>query len=82
MIDFVEQRCWDFLNAYGTENANSGTLCFKKIFNDSWTKFLIWFYEIVEESATVRLSNSFQIDVSTKIGGWMVLAKIGGHRYN
>lgn len=63
MIDFIEQRCWEFLNAYQTEEIND-ILWFTTELEDSWNKFIVWYYEIIDNFATIRLSNKFQINVS------------------
>lgn len=63
MIDFIEQRCWEFVHTYQTEEEND-MLWFTTILEDSWNKFMVWYYEIIEELATIRVCNSFQISVS------------------
>lgn len=63
MIDFIEQRCWEFVNTYQTEDA-SDILWFTTILENSWNKFVGWYYTILKEYGTIRLSNSFQINVS------------------
>lgn len=63
MIDFIEQRCWEFVHAYQTEE-ESEMLWFTTILEDCWNKFMIWYYEIIEELATIRVCNTFQINVS------------------
>lgn len=68
VIDFTEQRCLEFLNAYKTEGIND-ILWFTTKFEDGWNKFMVWYYKILEESATICLSNSFQINVNIFITG-------------
>jgi len=63
MIDFIEQRCWEFVHAYQTEE-ESDMLWFTTIMGDCWNKFMVWYYEIIEEFATIRVCNSFQISVN------------------
>ncbi|XP_003248022.1 tubulin glycylase 3A-like [Acyrthosiphon pisum] len=60
MIDFIEQRCWEFVHAYQTKE-ESDMLWFTTILEDCWNKFMVWYYEIIEELATIRVCNSFQI---------------------
>ncbi|XP_026804498.1 tubulin glycylase 3A-like [Rhopalosiphum maidis] len=61
MIDFIEQRCWEFVHAYQTEE-ESDMLWFTTILEDGWNKFMVWYYEIVERTATICVCNSFQIN--------------------
>lgn len=63
MIDFIERRCWEFLNAYRTEKIGD-VLWFTTQLEDGWNKFMIWYYELVEESGTIRLYSPFQINVN------------------
>lgn len=66
MIDFIEQRCLEFLNAHKTEGIND-ILWFTTKLEDCWDKFMVWYYKILDESATIRLSNAFQINVNILI---------------
>ncbi|XP_027849820.2 tubulin glycylase 3A-like isoform X1 [Aphis gossypii] len=61
MIDFIEQRCWEFVHAYQTEE-ESDMLWFTTILEDCWNKFMVWYYEIIEELSTIRVCNTFQIN--------------------
>lgn len=63
MIDFIEQRCWEFVNTYQTEEFGDDILWFTRKLEESWTKFLVWYYEFLDGFATIRLSNLFQINV-------------------
>lgn len=63
MIDFIERRCWEFLNAYQTEEIVD-ILWFTTQLEDGWNKFMNWYYELVEESGTIRLYSPFQINVN------------------
>lgn len=62
MIDFIEQRCWEFLNTYQTENIND-VLWFTTEQDNNWNKFFVWYYEVLDNFATIQLSNTFQINV-------------------
>lgn len=63
MIDFIEQRYWEFVNTYQTKDA-SDILWFTTVLENSWNKFMGWYYSILEDYGTIRLSSSFQINVS------------------
>ncbi|XP_060842934.1 tubulin glycylase 3A-like [Rhopalosiphum padi] len=61
MIDFIEQRCWEFVHAYQTQE-ESDMLWFTISFEDGWTKFMVWYQKIVEGIATICVGNPFQIN--------------------
>lgn len=65
MVDFVEQRCWEFINTCQTKE-KSDALWSSEI-ETRWNKFLVWYNEIVENSATIHLTNLFQINVCVPI---------------
>jgi hypothetical protein len=59
MIDFIEQRCWEFVHAYQTQE-ESDMLWFTILFEDGWTKFMVWYQNIVEGIATICVGNRFK----------------------
>ncbi|XP_050543629.1 tubulin glycylase 3A-like [Daktulosphaira vitifoliae] len=61
MIDFIEQRSWEFINAHRLNKINE--IPWLTVEQEGrWKQFMIWYTKLLEENGTIRLTNSFQIN--------------------
>ncbi|XP_060849426.1 tubulin glycylase 3A-like [Rhopalosiphum padi] len=70
IIEFIEYRCWEFLNFCQTKVA-SDLMWSTMISEGGWTTFLVWYQKIVEENATIGVSNRYHIrDIYHRLNAW------------